>query len=517
VEALRSVEVEDLGPARLELERRRLMARLAASRAPLSRRGRLALSLGLAGAAVVVAAAALLVLVPGIGGSADSLVTLSGVWRLEPGDAISRGLPVRVEDGGRARLVLPGGTSIEASSGTRMTLTAEDGSAIRLDGGHAVIAVAPRAGSGMFRAVTPDAEILVHGTVFSVTVDPGRDTTVRLHEGEIRLVCGGRSVTMQPGHQVVAGATGLLSLVAYGADGHGFDANLAPHVVPPPPLRPGPALAAADGRRDGIHENGDGDVLDDPAEDDPVFTNGPAPRPPAMARSAARGREPETVYERVAEQQRMQHHEEAVALTDDAWKRSAPSDVDLLFRRARSLGRLGRWAEAVEVYGRIAGMDRERRGEAFYLAADASSRSGDFAAAVALADRAIAAGGPNADHAWSVKFGALTGMERYGDAAAAAAAYLASHPAGAHVGEAHFVRGTGLRLERRWGEAARAYGSFLERGEGAAAIREDGRFYHGYCLLMSGSREQGAAALETYLVDYPYGRHARQARVALGR
>jgi ferric-dicitrate binding protein FerR (iron transport regulator) len=517
VAALRAVEVDDLGPSRLEFERRRLMARLAFQPTPVQRRRRLALAAGLSATALAAAAALLFALAPVAGTpEEDSTVTLAGTWRLEPGDAISRGLPVRVGDGSRARLELPDGSSVEAAPGTRMALLSGDGSAIRLEAGHAVVAVTPRPSPGLFRVVTPEAEVRVHGTVFSVTVDAA-GTTVRLHEGEVRLACGDRAVAMQPGHQVVASARGLVALQTFDEEERALDARLAPGDVPGRGVGDGPVLA------EGVPEDVEGPdapVADGAGEEEPaeqVAKEAMAGSGPLATRPAGRTRPVPSLLERVAGHARGQRHEEVLALTEDAWRGPVSSDSELLFHRARSLGRLGRWAEAAGVYRRIADSDRARGPEALYLAADALRRARDYAGSAAVADRAIAAGGPNADHAWSVKFGALTGLGRYQDAAEAAEAYLAAHPGGAHVGEAHFVRGTGLRLERRWGEAAAAYGRSLERGEGSAAIVEDGRFYRGYCLLMSGQREQGAEALEAYLGEHPYGRHAAKARAALGR
>jgi tetratricopeptide (TPR) repeat protein len=394
-----------------------------------------------------------------------------------------------------------------------MALLDGDTSTIRLDAGHAVIAVAPRTPPGLFRAVTPDAEVQVHGTVFSVTVDPGAGTTVRLYEGEVRMACGGRTIAMRPGHRVVATAKGLVSLGTFDAGERALDAEVAPGDVP---LAEEPGLAVTR-LEEPVAEAGE--TLAGAAPDIAPKAGDDLPDripKPATERIASRSRPAQSLDERVAEQQRLAHHDAVVELTDDVFESAAPAGADLLFRRGRSLGQLGRWSEAVEVYKRIAAIDAGRAAEALYLAADALRRAGDFAGSAAIADRAIDAGGPNADHAWSVKLGALTGLRRYQAAAEAAETYLASHPAGAHVGEAHFVRGTGLRLERRWGDAAEAYGRFLERGEGSAAILEDGKFYRGYCLLMSGNRDAGIAALEAYLDEHPYGRHAGKARTALG-
>jgi hypothetical protein len=489
------------------------MARLACQPSPALRHRRLVLAAGFAGAALAAAAALLFTLAPIADGTEEGTVVLSGTWRLEPGDAISRGLPVRVGAGSLARLELPDGTSVEAAAGTRMALLDGDASTVRLDAGHVVIAVAPRAPPGLFRAVTPDAEIQVHGTVFSVTVDGRAGTTVRLHEGEVRLLWRDRTIAMRPGHRVVATAKGLVSLGTFDDGERALDAEIAPAEV----LRTegsGPAMARLEEPAAETEA-----VRADAATGGPAVEGAPsAPDTgPVRAPGAARSRPVRSLYERVSEQQRLGHHETVVELTAGAGEVTGSASVDLLFRRGRSLGQLGRWNEAAEVFRRIVEVDGNRAAEALYLAADALRRAGDFAGSAAVADRAIAAGGPNADHAWSVKLGALTGLGRYQDAAAAAGSYLAAHPTGAHLGEAHFVRGTGLRLERRWGEAAVAYGRSLERGEGSTAILEDGEFYRGYCLLMSGLRDEGARALETYLLDHPYGRHARQARAALGR
>jgi tetratricopeptide (TPR) repeat protein len=209
----------------------------------------------------------------------------------------------------------------------------------------------------------------------------------------------------------------------------------------------------------------------------------------------------------------------------DAWKAARYAEIvdltggsdelALLFYRARALARVGRWADAAEIYAKVAASDLDRRAEALYRSADAFERARLHGRALDMANQAISLGGPNADHAWGIKLASLTGVGQYQAAAESAGEYLDLFPGGAHVGEACFVQGTGLRLGKKWGAAAQAYGSFLSRGAGPTAMRDDASFYHGYCLLRSGNAEAGRRALEEYMVAFPRGRHFQQAQTAL--
>jgi hypothetical protein len=510
IEALKSREYSDPGPARLEFERRRFVARVVQEESRPSRVAwRTIFVGGFAGAAAVAAAAVLLLVFvfPAAIDLAEPEVSLTGVWHLEAGDAIAAGTPVRVSDTGRASLVLPDGTALWAGPGTRMIVEESDGSRIRVERGHLLARVQPRTTAARFEVVTPDAEVQVHGTVFSVQVLEER-TTVRLHEGVVRLICGDKSVAMEAGHRVVASDGAILSMDDFGEQeavvdlelGGGASAVLAsvtPEVVTPVPEaailgEPAePTIIVADVQEDlGAAE---------PAED----------LPPAASKTGSAKRP--TLRDRVEEAFAAARYAEVIELTSDT------ADNALRFYRARALARVGRWAEAGETYAVVAEDDHSLRAEALYRASSAFKRARLYPRALDMANQAISLGGPNADHAWGIKLSALTGLKQYQAAASQAGVYLDLFPGGAHVGEAYFVQGTGERLSKKWSAAARAYGSFLSRGTGPTTMRDDASFYHGYCLLKAGNGDAGRKALEDYLVQYPRGRHVQQAQTALSQ
>ncbi len=515
--ALRRHEYQDPGPARLEFEKRRLLARLAFEERRFARSWRGAVVGGLLGAGAVAAAVAavFLLLDPSLP-DAERPVRLSGAWRLASGDAIARGTEVIVPEGERAVLLLPDGSGIRAAGGTRMSVQSADGSAIRIEEGRLLARVEARPPERRFRALTPDAEVVVHGTIFSLEVGEPGGTAVRLLEGEVRLACRDRTLTMRSGHRVVVDEGGLVSMDAFDPDERFADGELRELVrliegdsdrvenrpsfawegskaEAPIPLASDSSAAGRESD-DRAGPDGDGDGAEDTSE----------------TRRAAISRRPTSLGERVEEQWSGGRYARVIDLTEEV-----RSDAELLYTRARALARLHRWREAAVCFERVAGLDSARNGEALYLSADAFRRAVDFERSLDLAERAIAAGGPNADHAWGVKLSALTGMGKYSAAAAAAGVYLDRFPSGAHVGEAHFVRGTGLRLERRWEEAVRAYEEFLSTERGSAAMNDDAEFYSAYGLLRSGRTQTGREALESYLVRHPQGRHADRARAAL--
>lgn len=511
IEALKSREYSDPGPARLEFERRRFLARVAQEEAgPARVVWRTVLVGGFAGAAAVAAAAVLLLVFafPGAVEETETEVSLAGVWHLEAGDAIAVGTPVRVPETGRASVVLPDGTKLWAGPGTRMIVEDSDGSRIRVERGHVLARVQPRAQGSRFEVATPDAEVQVHGTVFAVKVAEKR-TTVRLHEGAVRIVCGEKSVAMEAGHRVVASQGAILSMDAFGEQeavvdlelGGGASAVLA--AVGPDPAEV-PASEAV--------------VLGEPAEPtiivadvkEELIENEVVEEASASASKTGSAKRT-TLRDRVEEAFAAARYAEVIELTASA------NDNALRFYRARALARVGRWAEAGEVYAAVAVDDHGRRAEALYRASSAFKRARLYSRALDMSNQAISLGGPNADHAWGVKLSALTGLKQYQAAAAQAGVYLDLFPGGAHVGEAYFVQGTGQRLSKKWSAAARAYGSFLSRGTGPTAMRDDASFYHGYCLQRAGNAEAGRRALEEYLVQFPRGRHVQQAQTALAQ
>jgi hypothetical protein len=511
IEALKSREYSDPGPARLEFERRRFLARVAQEEAgPARVVWRTVLIGGFAGAAAVAAAAVLLLVFAFPGTIEESVpeVSLSGVWHLEAGDAIAVGTPVRVPETGRASLVLPDGTKLWVGPATRMVVEDSDGSRIRVEHGQVLARVQPRAQGSRFEVVTPDAEVQVHGTVFSVQVR-GERTTVRLHEGSVRLLCGDKSVAMEPGHRVVASRGAILSMDELSEQeavvdlelGGGAGAVLA--AVGPGLVDVSPSEAAV------LGEPAEPTIIVADAKEDNV-EDGVAEDVPASASKTGSAGRP-TLRDRVEDAFVAARYAEVIELTANA------DDSALRFYRARALARVGRWAEAGEVYAAVAIDDHSRRAEALYRASSAFKRARLFARALDMSNQAISLGGPNSDHAWGVKLSALTGLKQYQAAASQAGVYLDLFPGGAHVGEAYFVQGTGQRLSKKWSAAARAYGSFLSRGTGPTAMRDDASFYHGYCLQRAGNADAGRKALEDYLVQFPRGRHVQQAQTALAQ
>jgi len=510
VEALKSREYTDPGPARLEFERRRFLGRVTQEESrPARLVWRTVLVGGFAGAAAVAAAVLLLVFAfPGAIEDTEPEVSLTGVWHLEAGDAIAVGTPVRVPEVGRASLVLPDGTTLWAGPGTQMIVEESDGSRVRVERGHLLARVQPRAMGSRFEVVSPDAEVQVHGTVFSVQVLEER-TSVRLHEGAVRLVCGEKSVAMEAGHRIVASGGDILSMDGFAEQEAAVDLELGGGAS---------AVLAAAGAVVEAEPTAEAVVLGEPAEptiivadaEDDLIEEAMAEEPPASAAKTGSSKRP-SLRDRVEEAFAAARYAEVIELT------ASTGDSALRFYRARALARVGRWAEAGDIYAAVASDDHGRRAEALYRAASAFKRARMYPRALDMANQAISLGGPNADHAWGVKLSALTGLKQYQAAASQAGVYLDLFPGGSHVGEAYFVQGTGLRLSKKWSAAARAYGSFLSRGTGPAAMRDDASFYHGYCLLRAGNTDAGRKALEDYQVQFPRGRHVQQAHNALAQ
>lgn len=501
-EALRSRRAEppELGPSRLELERRRLLARLAdegRSRSPVRRPAR---PLRWAAAAAVAAACAAIALFYARPG--EPVVSLTGAWRVEPGDAIAGGALVRVPERGRASLLLPDGTRIAADGGAVLRVARGAGTEISLLEGRIAADVARREErSGPFVVSTEFGDVAVMGTVFAVAVD-GEGATVRLYEGRVRLSSAGRGITLSPGHSARASKRGLVSLGGVGGADSGSDLALLDPDPPgaagaPGPRRPGTAPAAGPAEPAGAGAGSRASLPDE--------RRGPA----SDGRAAGRGT-PEDASARLATLWRERRYAEILEATESP--ATAPA---LLVFRGKALGALGRWSDAGAAFSRAAAAGGDVGREAAYLSATALHTAGDFTGSLAMSRRAAALGGPNADHASRLVFVSLTELGRYADAAASAAGYLAAYPGGAHVAEARFSVSTGARLARRWAEAATGYTEFLALGRGSAQMRDDAEFYVGYCRLMAGAAESGRQELRRYLASHPSGRHAEQARAAL--
>jgi ferric-dicitrate binding protein FerR (iron transport regulator) len=195
-----------MGPARLELEKRRLLARLEAAeevtavseaRNPRTRRW-------------LVAAAAVLLALGGAamwrvldeGERARVPVALAGLWRLSEGDALSSGSPARVPGDRGAKIVWPDQTAIWLGPDAEISLAPPAAALVRFRQGRLLASVRPVERGGSFRVSTPAGMIVVHGTAFSVTGD-SRRIALRLYEGRVTFEHAGKEIALTPGSELV--------------------------------------------------------------------------------------------------------------------------------------------------------------------------------------------------------------------------------------------------------------------------------------------------------------------------
>jgi tetratricopeptide (TPR) repeat protein len=499
-EALRArrSEVPELGPSRLELERRRLVARLADGGADTAL-ARLGLSwtrgIAVAAAAAVVVAVAIAFFALRTG---EMVVTLSGEWKVEPGDAIASGALIRVPHGARAALTLADGSRIWADGDARIRIAEGAGFEVKLLAGRIAAEVAKRAkGADPFVVSSEFGTVSVMGTTFTVAVE-AEGMIVRLYEGRVRLASAGRSVSLAPGRSARTTRDGIAALEVVPADVERADLAFIGREIERA-ATPGPVAQTAESKIAPKPAGGGAKADLDRGKAD--LGRGKADL------GAAKADDP---VARLVALWRAGRYEEIVALTRD------PGTLpQLLFYRGKALGALGRWAEAGGAYADAAAAGGELGGEALYLGAAAFHKAGDDSKSLAMSERAAFVGGPNADHARRLIFVSLVGLGRYADAGRSAGDYLSAYPQGAHVAEARFVVGTGYRLSRAWAASAASYADFLALGGGDAQMRDDAAFYVGYCQSMAGSAAEGKRNLERYLASYPSGRHVEQARAAL--
>lgn len=103
-----------------------------------------------------------------------------------------------------ARVTTAAGIEVELAERTQVDLGAlakePSRSTLRLVRG-AVRCHVPKLSKGQhFSVVTPDAEVVVHGTIFSVrSSDDGTSTCVRVEEGLVGVTHGGKTVNLGPG------------------------------------------------------------------------------------------------------------------------------------------------------------------------------------------------------------------------------------------------------------------------------------------------------------------------------
>jgi len=200
----------DLGPARLELERRRLVATVAG--APLSsRRFRIGVAIG-ATAGLAAAAAALLVFVFAAPpeGEVPPPARIAGLVDLGASGPFADGRTARVPPSSGAKLVLADGTSLWLAADT--AISSPDGGArrFRLESGRALAQVAPQRDPARFVVETAFGDVEVRGTVFSVRV-AAAGLTIDLYEGSIRFVRDGTAVDLKPGESLCVHKNGSIA------------------------------------------------------------------------------------------------------------------------------------------------------------------------------------------------------------------------------------------------------------------------------------------------------------------
>ncbi len=159
---------------------------------------------------------------------AELRVTAGVVVATQPGheEAVSAGARVAVLEGeeirtapdGRGLLALPRGVSMELGFATQAWVdtarTVEQ--RIRLDIGSVRVSVPNPGGPRMVAITTPDAQVIVHGTKFSVRVEPaepapGTITSVVVTRGSVLIVHGGEQ-------QLIAAGNSWSSIAAKPAD-----------------------------------------------------------------------------------------------------------------------------------------------------------------------------------------------------------------------------------------------------------------------------------------------------------
>jgi ferric-dicitrate binding protein FerR (iron transport regulator) len=109
-----------------------------------------------------------------------------------------------------ARVVTVSAISLEVAAGSEVRFIggAFTEERVMLDHGHVDVAVPPGDRGRTFIVATVDADVVVHGTQFGVTAQPGAGTQVDVTEGVVSVRTGGSEVTLTAGSHwsSVAGA-----------------------------------------------------------------------------------------------------------------------------------------------------------------------------------------------------------------------------------------------------------------------------------------------------------------------
>ena len=253
-------------------------------------------------------------------GSADERPVRSAE-RLAPGDHVHTGRD------GRARVRMHSGTSIEVSPVTELSLGAEvagwRSESVGLDLGRVDVSVPKLPPGAGFSVVTPDTRVEVHGTHFTVIVEPGPDgklvTRVGVRDGKVLVESQGSRATLVGG--------------AHWSSHKRPDSAKPASTVPPAST---PPAAPAQGK---------------PARQKaapPVKSAGASETPHATAVSSLA--QQNRLFQAAMDARRSGDDRRALALLDQLISRypGSPLEQDARVERFRTLKRLGRGGDATQ-------------------------------------------------------------------------------------------------------------------------------------------------------------------------
>lgn len=339
--------------------------------------------------------------------------------RIDPPVAVTEGAPREVPSE-PTDLDLPTGDRLVAASGARFEVELPDARvrSVRLGGGAMLFDVRP-IDEGRFSVSTPNARIVVLGTVFSVQASE-RATTVWVYEGAVRIEGA-------DGETAVVEAGGVLHL---GAGEAGADAlatagrEAALRRVPADPIAAATLAAAT--------------PPDPPASDraepsrEPRVARDPAPRVEAPSERAlappAEPRTPADVRALIASGEAGR----ALAIAEEAVARGETDPWRML--EGDALRVLGRFEDAASAYQRAArDLPAPRRQQAGFLEARVrmTELSDEPGALRALRDAEVTRNGSVLrERGMALEVQLLTRLGRDAEAAAIAADYLRAYPEG---------------------------------------------------------------------------------------
>jgi ferric-dicitrate binding protein FerR (iron transport regulator) len=173
--------------------------------------------------------------------------------------SLGAGEDVATEPGGRGEVVLADGVDITLESETRLRLpdssadpTAKTHEAVRLTSGTVAVRVPAMAGGHTFSVRTPDAEVTVHGTSFTVEVLPpaatgvaGPATRVRVTAGVVSVSAAGSETVLTAGMEWVSTVAPRTELPAPAPTAPAATTTSAGPTTPVPERRSAPSAGAA--------------------------------------------------------------------------------------------------------------------------------------------------------------------------------------------------------------------------------------------------------------------------------